>query len=91
LLRSENVPKYKKPWRIFHGICNIWSGWPDSNRRPLDPLSCEQVQLEPLVDAVPLIHGPHSVPRRRPGQALHADKGYDSQKNRWRMLQPAMG
>jgi transposase len=44
----------------------------------------EGTLLERLVDAIPPLRQPHhrpGRPRRRPGK-LHADKAYDSQKNR---------
>jgi transposase len=41
----------------------------------------DTTMLEELLDAVPPIHGPLGAPRRRPAK-LHADKGYDSKKNR---------
>jgi len=44
----------------------------------------EGTLLERLVDAIPPLRQPHhrpGRPRRRPGK-LHADKGYDSRKNR---------
>ena len=37
--------------------------------------------LDPLLDAIPPIHGKRGRPRHRPGK-LHADKGYDARRCR---------
>jgi transposase len=41
----------------------------------------ETTMLEEMVDAIPAIRRPRGRPRRRPTK-LHADKAYDSRKNR---------
>ena len=41
----------------------------------------ETTVLAEMVDAIAPIRGPRGRPRRRPGK-LHADKAYDSRKNR---------
>lgn len=42
----------------------------------------ETTMLEQTVDAIEPIKGPRGRPRKRPDK-LHADKGYDSKKNRF--------